>query len=159
MSSRVSDAKSALTEAKVRHDDIMKIEQSIEELVQLFQDMSLLLDTQQELVNTIEAQVENTAVYVEEGSKQVGQAIEYRKKSRRVGDQFSRLGCRTRSEDLTYELSFIRDGGGFVGVSWCSSSCAFRWSEHLHVSICLIDIPPRSLSSIVLVIYFQVIKK
>lgn len=54
------------------------------ELVQLFTDMSLLLDTQQEMVNTIEAQVENTAVYVEEGSKQVAQAIEYRKKSRRV---------------------------------------------------------------------------
>lgn len=52
--------------------------------MQLFQDMSLLLDTQQELVNTIEAQVENTAVYVEEGAKQVGEAIEYRKKSRRV---------------------------------------------------------------------------
>ncbi|KAI9010134.1 t-SNARE [Hyaloraphidium curvatum] len=83
LTSKVSDATSALQEAKVRHDDIQKIEQSIEELVQLFQDMSLLLDTQQEMVNTIEAQVENTAQYVEEGSKQVEQAIEYRKKSRR----------------------------------------------------------------------------
>jgi t-SNARE complex subunit (syntaxin) len=73
-----------LAEAKVRHEDIKSIERSIDELVQLFQDMSLLLDTQQDFVNTIEVQADNAASYVEEGNKEVEKAIVYRKKARRV---------------------------------------------------------------------------
>ncbi len=107
----------------MRHDDIQKIEQSIEELVQLFQDMSLLLDTQQELVNTIEAQVENTAVYVEEGSKQVGEAIEYRKKSRKVRRQ--RVGFLWLLTLPSALSPLYRDGGGFAVVLWFSSSCRY----------------------------------
>jgi hypothetical protein len=84
LSTRVGDAQRALAEAKVRHEDIKSIERSIDELVQLFQDMSLLLDTQQDFVNTIEVQADSAASYVEEGNKEVEKAIVYRKKARRV---------------------------------------------------------------------------
>jgi hypothetical protein len=80
--------------------------------------MSLLLDTQQELVNTIEAQVENTAVYVEEGSKQVGEAIEYRKKSRKVGWRGDAGSSRPMLTSCATSFRFCRDGGGFAVALW-----------------------------------------
>ncbi|KAJ3406512.1 Plasma membrane t-SNARE, secretory vesicle fusion [Chytridiales sp. JEL 0842] len=69
MSSRSAQQRRILEDVQDRHKELLKLEQSINEIFSLFQEMQLLLDTQQEMINTIEANVENTVAYVEEGSK------------------------------------------------------------------------------------------
>ncbi|KAJ3334365.1 Plasma membrane t-SNARE, secretory vesicle fusion [Blyttiomyces sp. JEL0837] len=83
LSSRNAQSRRALEEVQSRHKELQKIEQSMTELLTLFQDMQTLIETQQEMINTIETQVENTVQYVEEGSKEMGKAIVYRRNTRK----------------------------------------------------------------------------
>lgn len=46
-----------------KHSDILRLEQSIAELAQMFQEMAVLVDAQGELLNSIEANVHNTKSY------------------------------------------------------------------------------------------------
>ncbi|KAI8923115.1 t-SNARE [Entophlyctis helioformis] len=83
LSSRIGEQRRALQEVQGRHEELRKMEQSIEELAQLFLDMKTLLDTQQEMIDTIDTHVENAQVYVEQGSTELTQAIKYREASRK----------------------------------------------------------------------------
>ncbi|CAL1704923.1 unnamed protein product [Somion occarium] len=64
-SNRYGEAKSAYREVQERHEDIKKIERTLTELAQLFNDMSILVEQQDEQINTIEA----TAATVEKDTE------------------------------------------------------------------------------------------
>lgn len=53
-SNRRGEARSALTEVQVRHREIQKIEQTLQELAQLFNDMEVLVAEQEEQVDQID---------------------------------------------------------------------------------------------------------
>ncbi|KAJ3015218.1 Plasma membrane t-SNARE, secretory vesicle fusion [Thoreauomyces humboldtii] len=83
LSSRVGSQRAALAEVQTRHVEITRIEESINELFNLFQEMQAMLEAQQETIDTVEQHVDNTHVYIEDGNKEMSQAIVHRKASRK----------------------------------------------------------------------------
>jgi len=81
--SMLSGSKAAYDEAKRNRDQMEQINQSINELCDLFQDMNFMLTTQNETIQIIDEKMDEVDVQVEEGSKQLTQAIEIRKSSRK----------------------------------------------------------------------------
>ncbi|GJE95194.1 t-SNARE complex subunit [Phanerochaete sordida] len=83
-SNRYGEAKSAYREVQERHEDIKKIEKTLTELAQLFNDMSVLVEQQDEQINVIEttaAEVEkDTEVGLQYTEKAVDSARAARKK-------------------------------------------------------------------------------
>ncbi|TCD60532.1 argininosuccinate lyase [Steccherinum ochraceum] len=65
-SNRYGEARSAYREVQERHDDIVRIEKTITELAQLFNDMSVLVEQQDETIHAIET----TAATVEKDTEQ-----------------------------------------------------------------------------------------
>lgn len=55
-SNRYGDSRAAYREVQERHEDIKRIERTLGELAQLFNDMSVLVEQQDETINTIETQ-------------------------------------------------------------------------------------------------------
>ena len=66
-----------------QHEDIQALEQSIRELMDLFTDMSLLIEQQGEKLNSVEEQVKNANDYVESGTKAIARANKSQKKKRK----------------------------------------------------------------------------
>jgi len=64
-SNRYGESKAAYREVQERHKDIQKIERTLAELAQLFNDMSILVEQQDETVNVIE----ETAAHVEKDTE------------------------------------------------------------------------------------------
>ncbi|KAJ3019585.1 UNVERIFIED_CONTAM: Plasma membrane t-SNARE, secretory vesicle fusion [Siphonaria sp. JEL0065] len=83
LSSRNDKVRRALEEVQDRHTELQKIERSLTELFDLFQEMQQLIETQQEMINNVESNVENSVAYIEEGSKELTKAIVYKKNSRK----------------------------------------------------------------------------
>jgi syntaxin 1B/2/3 len=75
-------AKNALADIQDKHKDIMRLEQSIVELHQLFVDMSVLVETQGEMLDQIEYSVQQAHAYVGKGVQQLEKAKQYQKNSR-----------------------------------------------------------------------------
>ncbi|KAJ3518922.1 hypothetical protein NM688_g9373 [Phlebia brevispora] len=73
-SNRLGEARSAYREVQERHEDIKKIERTLTELAQLFNDMSVLVEQQDETINVIET----TAAGVE---KDVEVGLDYTEKA------------------------------------------------------------------------------
>uniref|UniRef100_A0AAR5P7G8 t-SNARE coiled-coil homology domain-containing protein n=1 Tax=Dendroctonus ponderosae TaxID=77166 RepID=A0AAR5P7G8_DENPD len=84
-------AKQTLADIEARHADIIKLENSIRELHDMFMDMAMLVENQGELVDRIEYQVETTQNHVAEGHQQLKTAQEYQSKARKVSDSRFRL--------------------------------------------------------------------
>ncbi|XP_019756584.1 syntaxin isoform X3 [Dendroctonus ponderosae] len=76
-------AKQTLADIEARHADIIKLENSIRELHDMFMDMAMLVENQGELVDRIEYQVETTQNHVAEGHQQLKTAQEYQSKARK----------------------------------------------------------------------------
>jgi len=53
-----------------KHGDILRLEQSIAELAQMFEEMAVLVDAQGELLDSIEANVHSTKSYTHKAEKQ-----------------------------------------------------------------------------------------
>jgi len=119
ISSQVGSARRALEEVQDRHEEIKKIERSIEELFQLFQDMQVLLDTQQDVISTIDTHVEQATAYVEQGSQQMSKAIIHRRNARRRS-MYICLCCILILVILAIVLYFQRCA--WLGVNCASSS-------------------------------------
>jgi len=81
--SMLSGSKAAYDEAQQRRDQMEQINQSINELCDLFQDMNNMLVTQNEAINIIEDNMEMAEYEVEEASKELTKAVEIRKSSRK----------------------------------------------------------------------------
>jgi syntaxin 1B/2/3 len=83
-SNRYGESRAAYREVQERHEDIKRIERTIAELAQLFNDMSILVEQQDETINIIEAQAGEVEKDVETGlgytEKAVGSARAARKK-------------------------------------------------------------------------------
>lgn len=77
------EAQAALAEVQERHYDIIRLEQSIQELHQLFLDMSVLVETQGEMLDQIEYNIQQAETYTRAGVVELGKAQEYQKKSRK----------------------------------------------------------------------------
>ncbi|KAI9480798.1 MAG: t-SNARE [Benjaminiella poitrasii] len=80
--SRKGQSRAVLSEVEKRHDDIMNIEKTIVELHQLFMDMSLLVERQQETVTAAEQNAEVSAAQLEEGNKLVAKAVKTARSTR-----------------------------------------------------------------------------
>ncbi|XP_076265814.1 syntaxin 1A isoform X5 [Rhynchophorus ferrugineus] len=76
-------AKQTLADIEARHADIIKLENSIRELHDMFMDMAMLVENQGELVDRIEYHVETTGNHVAEGRVQLKAAEEYQSKARK----------------------------------------------------------------------------
>ncbi|VDM01847.1 unnamed protein product [Schistocephalus solidus] len=73
-------ARQTLNEIEARHQDILKLEQSIRELRDMFQDLATLGET----IDRIESNVLQTVDYVETAKTDFQRAVTYQKKSRKV---------------------------------------------------------------------------
>ncbi|XP_036385590.1 syntaxin-2-like isoform X2 [Megalops cyprinoides] len=73
----------ALNEIESRHQDILRLESSIRELHEMFQDMAMLVETQGEMINNIEKNVNNAAEYVARAEKETKKAVRYQSNARR----------------------------------------------------------------------------
>jgi len=76
-------AKNALAYIEARHQDIKRIESSIQQLHQLFVDMAVLVDAQGEMLNQIEFNVSQSVVYTAKGVEELKSAVKLQKKSRK----------------------------------------------------------------------------
>ncbi|CAH1404618.1 unnamed protein product [Nezara viridula] len=75
-------AKQTLADIEARHADIIKLENSIRELHDMFMDMAMLVESQGELIDTIQYNVENSVDAVLEGKGELILAEDYQKKAR-----------------------------------------------------------------------------
>mmetsp|Transcript_20823 Transcript_20823/g.61600 ORF Transcript_20823/g.61600 Transcript_20823/m.61600 type:complete len:305 (-) Transcript_20823:178-1092(-) len=76
-------AKNALADIQERHRDIHRLEQSIAELHQLFLDMSVLVESQGELLDQIEYTVSQSVNYTSKAVEELRSANKYQKKFRK----------------------------------------------------------------------------
>ncbi|CAF0788128.1 unnamed protein product [Brachionus calyciflorus] len=77
-------AKQTLADIEARHKDILKLEQSIKELHDMFMDMAMLVESQGEMIDNIERNMSQATEYVEQAKSETKQAVVYQKKARRV---------------------------------------------------------------------------
>ncbi|ORZ35197.1 t-SNARE [Catenaria anguillulae PL171] len=78
-SSRYGDARRALRQVEDRQAELVKIERMVEELAQLFLDLNTLIEQQDYTINQVAEYVEEAVVNIEQGEKQVEEAVEIRK--------------------------------------------------------------------------------
>uniref|UniRef100_UPI00358E85D8 syntaxin-1A n=1 Tax=Myxine glutinosa TaxID=7769 RepID=UPI00358E85D8 len=75
--------KQAMSEIESRHNDIIKLETSIRELHDMFVDMAMLVESQGEMIDRIEYNVEHSVDYVERAVSDTKKAVKYQSKARR----------------------------------------------------------------------------
>ncbi|XP_062509302.1 syntaxin-1A-like [Corticium candelabrum] len=75
--------KQALGDITARHNDIIRLENSIRELHDMFLDMAMLVEEQGDMVDRIEYNVEKAAAYVESAKKETRKALTYQRSARR----------------------------------------------------------------------------
>jgi len=76
-------AKQTLADIEARHKDILKLEQSIKELHDMFMDMAMLVESQGEMIDNIERNIMATVAYVEQAKVETKAAVVYQSKARR----------------------------------------------------------------------------
>ncbi|CAN0368379.1 unnamed protein product [Lampetra planeri] len=76
-------SKQALSEIESRHSDIMKLESSVRELHDMFLDMAMLVESQGEMIDRIEYNVEHSVDYVERAVSDTKKAVKYQSNARR----------------------------------------------------------------------------
>lgn len=76
-------AKQTLADIEARHNDIIKLEKSISELHDMFMDMAMLVESQGEMIDRIEYNVEHAVDYIETAKQDTKKAVKYQSKARR----------------------------------------------------------------------------
>jgi len=71
-------------EIEARHLEIRKLEQDLQMVLQLFQDLSLLVDEQQEVLDSVQAHIERASVHTEKGEEELQKASKFQNKSRKT---------------------------------------------------------------------------
>lgn len=77
------DLKEVVRDIEERHLDILKLEQQVLEVYELFKDLATLVDIQQESLDVIENRITQAKAYVHNGETQLQQAAVYQKKARK----------------------------------------------------------------------------
>ena len=72
-----------LGNVRARHNELQKIERSISELVELFQDLDTIVVQQDPVVARVEEQTEQTNVNLDKGTTEVDKGIEHARRTRR----------------------------------------------------------------------------
>jgi syntaxin 1B/2/3 len=80
---RSSQARSALTEVKSRHNDILAIEKKIHELSQMFNELGVMVELQELPIDDAAGHAANTEIRIREGVKEVTRAEKYLRALRR----------------------------------------------------------------------------
>jgi len=81
---QTEQAKQMLADVEARHNDILKLEKSLKELHDLFLEMAILVESQGEIVDRIEAHVTATQDYTEKAQEQLKQAEVLQTAARKV---------------------------------------------------------------------------
>ncbi|XP_076364673.1 syntaxin-like isoform X8 [Tachypleus tridentatus] len=76
-------AKQTLEDIEARHADIIKLERSIKELHDMFMDMAMLVESQGEMIDRIEYNVQQSVDYIDAAKRDTKKAVKYQSKSRR----------------------------------------------------------------------------
>lgn len=76
-------AKQTLADIEARHADIIKLENSIRELHDMFMDMAMLVESQGEMIDRIEYHCEHARDYIETAVQDTKKALAYQSKARR----------------------------------------------------------------------------
>jgi len=76
-------AKQSLKDIEARHEDIIKLENSIRELHDMFMDMAMLVESQGEMIDRIEYNVEQSVDYVGTAKADTKKAVKYQSGARR----------------------------------------------------------------------------
>ncbi|XP_037092451.1 syntaxin-1A-like isoform X1 [Pollicipes pollicipes] len=76
-------AKQTLADIEARHADIMKLENSIRELHDMFMDMAMLVESQGEMIDRIEYHVDQSVDYVGKAMEDTKKALKYQRGARR----------------------------------------------------------------------------
>lgn len=82
-SNRQGEARGALREVQERHTDIQRIERTITELAALFQEMSILVEQQDEQLNVIKDHAQHTEHEVQAGRQQTDKAVVAARRARK----------------------------------------------------------------------------
>jgi len=83
LNSRYTESRAAYREVQERHEDIKRIEQTLAELAQLFNDMSVLVNQQQETIETIETAAATVEHDTEAGLKHTNDAVKSARAARK----------------------------------------------------------------------------
>lgn len=81
-----TQAKDALAYIQHKHRDILLLEESVRELHDLFVDMYMLVETQGEMMNEVEHNVQQSAAFVREATAQLETAKRYQSRRRKVSE-------------------------------------------------------------------------
>ncbi|VEN44773.1 unnamed protein product [Callosobruchus maculatus] len=76
-------AKQTLADIEARHADIIKLENSIRELHDMFMDMAMLVENQGELIDRVEYHVGTAQTFIHQGGTELKAAKEYQSKARK----------------------------------------------------------------------------
>jgi len=79
----LSDLQDIVADVEERHAEILKLERSCMELLELFRDLSMLIDIQGEMLDRIDGHIQSTKKNVDNGTKKLSQADEDQMKARR----------------------------------------------------------------------------
>ncbi|CAG8474288.1 1399_t:CDS:2 [Ambispora leptoticha] len=82
-STRYGAAREALREVQERHDEIKKIEKTIEELANLFQEMQIMVEVQDQQIEQIENHANQITTDMEQGVTHVETALNHARSARR----------------------------------------------------------------------------
>lgn len=77
-------ADNELADLQSRERVVLQLEQDIRDMNTVFRDLATMVQDQGEIVNLIDTHVENAAIRVEEGRKELGRAVEYKNRNRKL---------------------------------------------------------------------------
>lgn len=77
------DLRDCITAIEQRHTQVLQLEKSIRELLELFRDLGKLVDYQQESLNIIEKHIDKAKDYTEKGAQELKEAEDYQKSARK----------------------------------------------------------------------------
>ncbi|KAF4103713.1 syntaxin-1A isoform X1 [Onychostoma macrolepis] len=73
----------AMNEIETRHNEIIKLENSIRELHDMFMDMAMLVESQGDMIDRIEYNVDHTVDYIKDALLNTKTAVKYQSKTQR----------------------------------------------------------------------------
>jgi t-SNARE complex subunit (syntaxin) len=91
--SQTAEAQQLLRDIQSRHEDIVKLEESLRELRQLFLDMQALVESQGETLDQIEAAVDSAVDFTAKGLDEMKKAVKYQKSARKVHERERERMC------------------------------------------------------------------
>ncbi|VDN15493.1 unnamed protein product [Dibothriocephalus latus] len=97
-------AKQSLADIEARHEDIIKLEKSIKELHDMFMDMAMLVESQGEMIDRIEFNVDQAVDYIETAKADTKKAVKYQSAARKF---FIPIGILSWAGFLWYPLGLL----------------------------------------------------